>query len=355
MSNLYVLIISAHDMFANEVCNQLSSGEFAVRWISPGEAQKVVSFRDYKPDVLLIDYDVETKDGTPLYQAIKKILPKCQVILICEPQQTQEAAQLVRSLEVFDYVLFTAVEDKSRIPLIVERACMRCSSDNSSNTKGQTNLQVREILGILSELRMVLKYDGDSPIVKMIDMFKMSDIPQSARSEIFDFNMVNAYEHSLVEAICGRIKRLENAIVSSHGGDHVSDNACENLILIVEDDPICGEMAEFILQQHGYQVIKASTADEARTALIRHNPALVLMDVHLGKADGLRLVGSIRTGNVCQDVPVIVTTSDSLQNTVIEAVNVRVQGYLLKPYKPVLLIEKVQSVLEQSRQKAAAS
>jgi DNA-binding NarL/FixJ family response regulator len=71
------------------------------------------------------------------------------------------------------------------------------------------------------------------------------------------------------------------------------------------------------------------------------------MDVHLGAANGLRLVEALRRGGRCPDVPVIICSADRMAATVKIAARLNVQGYLLKPYMPSGLVTMVKSVLAQ--------
>ena len=63
-------------------------------------------------------------------------------------------------------------------------------------------------------------------------------------------------------------------------------------VLVVDDVPVSGELAKWILERHGYRVCVAETADRAKQYLNQHTPQLVLMDVHLGHVNGVNLVAA---------------------------------------------------------------
>ena len=77
-------------------------------------------------------------------------------------------------------------------------------------------------------------------------------------------------------------------------------------------------------------------------------PDLVLMDVHLNGANGIKLVEVMRHDDAWRDIPVILVTSDRQRSTICHAADVNVQGYVLKPYEPAFLIRKIRAVLEKS-------
>jgi len=350
MSVPLVQLITEHEAFASAVCEQLSGCDFTVRTLSPDEACESRRFRDCLPDIAFVDFAAETTEGFPLYQAIKTALRDCQVILICTLDQAPAAAQIARVWEVFDYVLTDAVRDPSRIPLLIERARTH-SLPELSEIHGHAKLQHRQILKTLEELRSILKTKDEHPVVGLIAAHKTDQLPSSLCCDAAERRLAETYGDSILDLICGRLKRLENDIrVSGAESTHAATTSTGNCILIVEDNAICGAMAKHILERNGFDVVVAASAEEAKGALTRHSPALVLMDIHLGNSNGLYLVKALRTGHTCPDVPVVIVSSDRMQGTVHDAVDLNVQGYLVKPYPPSLLVEKVKSVLAESRE-----
>jgi len=145
-----------------------------------------------------------------------------------------------------------------------------------------------------------------------------------------------------------RLRRLEAEAPSpGQTGTGVAPGPAGNRILIVEDDAMTGEMATNMLEKNGFDVIVAATAQSAIDAVTKHVPALILMDVHLGDASGIELVKTMRREGICPDVPVIMVTGDRMRGTLLDAMAADVQGYLLKPYEPRTLANKVGSVLEK--------
>ena len=67
-------------------------------------------------------------------------------------------------------------------------------------------------------------------------------------------------------------------------------------IVIVEDDVLANEHLEFILQQAGYEVFSATSADEAAELLDDHEDVqLLVTDINLpGTVDGLKLAAAAK-------------------------------------------------------------
>ena len=68
-------------------------------------------------------------------------------------------------------------------------------------------------------------------------------------------------------------------------------------VLIVEDDVLANEYLEFILQQAGYEVVSATSADEAAAILEdREDIRLVVTDINLpGTMNGLTLAAAMKS------------------------------------------------------------
>ena len=67
-------------------------------------------------------------------------------------------------------------------------------------------------------------------------------------------------------------------------------------ILIVEDDVLTNEYLEFILEQAGYEVVSATSADEAAVLLEdRDDVQLIVTDINLpGTMNGLKLAATVK-------------------------------------------------------------
>jgi DNA-binding NtrC family response regulator len=65
-------------------------------------------------------------------------------------------------------------------------------------------------------------------------------------------------------------------------------------ILVVDDAAAIRLLCRVNLELDGHGVVEAATLDEARAALTASDVAVVLLDVHVGQEDGLRLLAEIR-------------------------------------------------------------
>jgi DNA-binding NtrC family response regulator len=110
-------------------------------------------------------------------------------------------------------------------------------------------------------------------------------------------------------------------------------------ILIVEDDVLANEHLEFILQQAGYEVVSATSADEAVALLEdREDVQLIVTDINLpGTMNGLRLATAVKARRPAINI-IIVTGYGAPKADEIPPGSL----FVSKPYSARKMIEAVQ-------------
>ncbi len=114
-------------------------------------------------------------------------------------------------------------------------------------------------------------------------------------------------------------------------------------VLVVDDDTAIREMAALALEKSGYTVIRAASAAEARQALSRGRPDLVLCDIYMPGEDGLAVLAETR--RLPEPVPVILMTARGSVETAAEAARVGAFDYLAKPFDVARLVERVRAAV----------
>jgi response regulator NasT len=103
-------------------------------------------------------------------------------------------------------------------------------------------------------------------------------------------------------------------------------------VLIVEDNSFIALGLRGDLEQLGHEVVgMAADAAEARELFRAREPNLLLMDVRLGKDDGIELTRQLFAERPC---PVVIVSAFSDAELVARATDVGVFGYLVKPVAP---------------------
>ena len=107
-------------------------------------------------------------------------------------------------------------------------------------------------------------------------------------------------------------------------------------VLIVDDDfRVAGLHRDIVAARAGVETLEpVHTAAAARAAVRDHAPDLLLADVYLPDGDGIALVREL-------DIDALVVTAASDAATVRRALRAGAHGYLIKPFPPALLAERV--------------
>jgi two-component system, OmpR family, response regulator len=120
----------------------------------------------------------------------------------------------------------------------------------------------------------------------------------------------------------------------------------EARLLIVEDDPNILELLAASLRFAGFDVCTAKSGLDAVTAVQRHRPDLVVLDVMLPDLDGFEIVRRLRGGGV--HVPVVFLTARDETEDKIRGLTIGGDDYVTKPFSLEELIARIRSVLRRA-------
>lgn len=118
-------------------------------------------------------------------------------------------------------------------------------------------------------------------------------------------------------------------------------------ILVVDDSAIMRRIISSNLKTAGFSDIReAGNGAEAIENMAGVN--LVLTDWNMPVMDGLTLVKEIRKRNDLTNVPIIMITTEGAKTEVVEALRNGVNNYIVKPFTPETLVEKVKATMEKA-------
>ncbi len=127
-------------------------------------------------------------------------------------------------------------------------------------------------------------------------------------------------------------------------------------ILVVEDLLVMRRLIVNTLRSIGYEdLLQASNGEEALELIFNPDSKIefVLTDWIMPVMDGLTLVKFVRTNPDTADLPIIMLTSMNEKDNLIEAIKYRVNDYIIKPFTPKLLKDKIEHVLKIKKLKSA--
>jgi DNA-binding response OmpR family regulator len=117
-------------------------------------------------------------------------------------------------------------------------------------------------------------------------------------------------------------------------------------ILFVEDTADTRDLVEFSLQQDGFTVTCAQTADEGLSLARNRSYALILLDIGLPDKDGIELCREIRRFN--QRTPILFYTAFAELLDEQEAIKAGAQGWLRKPEDTARLGQVARELIQKA-------
>jgi len=116
-------------------------------------------------------------------------------------------------------------------------------------------------------------------------------------------------------------------------------------ILVVDDEEMNLKMVEYILQQEGYDVVKAISGMSCLDYLKFNKPDLILLDVEMPVMSGIQTLEVLRANEDYKSLPVMFLTASADTDTVAAAGRLGVLSYVKKPFMPQDLLDRVQKIL----------
>jgi DNA-binding response OmpR family regulator len=125
------------------------------------------------------------------------------------------------------------------------------------------------------------------------------------------------------------------------------------LILVAEDERDIRELIILSLQTNGLtDVIEAHNGEEAVTQAKMHKPALILMDVRMPKMTGYEACKVLKEDPNTDGIPIIFLSAKGQETEIKLGMDMGAEEYILKPFAPDQLYQRVVDVLRRSGHQA---
>lgn len=107
-------------------------------------------------------------------------------------------------------------------------------------------------------------------------------------------------------------------------------------VLLAEDDPTMISLLTTLLKMEKFEVVALDANADIPAAVRREQPDSLLMDVHIGKQNGLDIVKTVRNDPANSDVRIVMTSGLNVKEECLER---GANYFLLKPFMPDDLIK----------------
>ena len=118
-------------------------------------------------------------------------------------------------------------------------------------------------------------------------------------------------------------------------------------ILVVDDEETLCEVLKLNLENEGFDVDTASSAEEALKLDLRRY-SIILLDIMMGEMSGIRFAKIIKSDVETADIPIIFCTARDTEDDMVLGLNLGADDYIMKPYTVRNIIARVKTVLRRT-------
>ena len=126
----------------------------------------------------------------------------------------------------------------------------------------------------------------------------------------------------------------------------------EYRILVVDDEEYLCEILKFNLENEGYEVDTANSAEEAMKMNIAAYD-LLLLDVMMGEISGFKMASMLKKEKKTEKVPIIFITAKDTENDTVTGFNLGADDYISKPFSLREVSARVKAVLRRTHQEVS--
>jgi DNA-binding response OmpR family regulator len=116
-------------------------------------------------------------------------------------------------------------------------------------------------------------------------------------------------------------------------------------VLVVDDDPVILKLLEVNFEMEGFQVVRASDGAEGLERARQVLPDIVVLDVMMPRMTGYEVAKALREDETTAHIPIIFVTARAQSSDVERGMELGVDDYVTKPFDPLDLIARVNTLL----------
>lgn len=118
------------------------------------------------------------------------------------------------------------------------------------------------------------------------------------------------------------------------------------VVLVVDDFATMRRIVRNILKDLQFkEIIEAENGAEALMLLESTKVDLIVSDWNMPVMTGLELLKQVRAVDRHKELPFLMVTAEAQKDNVVEAIKAKVSNYVVKPFSPTILAEKIAMII----------
>ena len=131
--------------------------------------------------------------------------------------------------------------------------------------------------------------------------------------------------------------------------------AMNRCIVVADDDPTIVSLVKLRLELAQYDVVGTNDAVAAVAMVRARTPAAVILDVQMPGGGGLSALAKIKADPQLSGLPVMMLTGERNAETVMLAMDGGAADYMVKPFLPDALVQRVSRLVDRNSKPPAAT
>jgi len=116
-------------------------------------------------------------------------------------------------------------------------------------------------------------------------------------------------------------------------------------VMIVDDFATMRKIVKNILMQLGFKNFVEADDGSVAWGMLQKEPVdFIVSDWNMPKMPGIELLKKVRADDRFKDIPFLMVTAEAQKENIIEAVKAKVSNYIVKPFTPETLSEKIEKI-----------
>jgi DNA-binding response OmpR family regulator len=122
----------------------------------------------------------------------------------------------------------------------------------------------------------------------------------------------------------------------------MNDTPKKKCVLVVDDHPKVLRFIEIDLKLRGYEVVTATSGEEALKLVRSRKPSIMLLDIIMPEVDGLEVLKRLRTSS---QLPVIAFSASPGERD--NAIRLGADDFMTKPFHPDDMVKRIEVLLDR--------
>ncbi|MCR5882410.1 response regulator [Rhizobacter sp. J219] len=116
-------------------------------------------------------------------------------------------------------------------------------------------------------------------------------------------------------------------------------------ILVIEDNQANLDLAQYLLEHRGHQVLVATDGQMGLAMARRERPELIVCDLQMPVLDGYGVLEQLRRDAAMAGIPVVAVTAFSMSGDEEKVRMAGFDGYFSKPIEPETFVAQIEAFL----------